>query len=84
MGPGPARESQEQFSDLIRADSELIRVEFDGLSEVAWGGGPSPPQADQAQDTELAEADAQEPRWSLVPTPTSSIGHHAVATSRSL
>ena len=51
LAPGRVREIREQFVDLVCADPDLMRAEFDAIIEAAWGGDESPPQTGQAQDT---------------------------------
>jgi hypothetical protein len=55
LGPGHAREIHEQFVDLVCADLDLMRAEFDAIVEAGWGGDDSPPQPGQAQDTHVPE-----------------------------
>src|SRR5689334_6112377 len=45
---GSVREAQAEFVDLICADPELMRAEFDAIVEAGWGSGSPPPQPDQA------------------------------------
>jgi hypothetical protein len=61
LGPGPAPEIHEQFVDLVCADLDLMRAEFDAIVEAGWGGDESPPQPGQAQDTDEPDQSGRRP-----------------------
>jgi hypothetical protein len=41
MASAASRTSRDEFLDLICADDELLRVEFDAIIEATWGSSPA-------------------------------------------
>jgi hypothetical protein len=42
-GPAPAATADQGFADLVLADPDLLRAEFDALIRANWGPSRPPP-----------------------------------------